>query len=119
MKVGLYGINNLKIIDSEGKEIENFAFGTLDFNPYDPRGICRDHCVRIHFQWLSETFHWPNKDLWKDFYNASKSHKPVTSAGTSQVTVQKKSTREAVPEEGRNPAQDKDKRKVSYIPGGE
>jgi len=44
-------------MDIEGKAIEKFAFGTQGFNPYDPHGICKDHCVRIHFQWLSRTFH--------------------------------------------------------------
>lgn len=66
MQIGLYEINNLKVLDTIGKVINNFSFGTHDFNPYDTCGICKDHCARIHFHWLSGTFHWPKEDAWKN-----------------------------------------------------
>lgn len=50
MQIILYEIKNLKVADTEGKEIEKFAFGNLEFNPYDPRNVCKDHCARIHYQ---------------------------------------------------------------------
>jgi len=48
-QIGLYEINNLKVMDTKGKEILNFAFGTQDFNPYDPCSIFKNHCARINF----------------------------------------------------------------------
>lgn len=119
MQIGLYDIKNLKVTDTKGKAIEKFAFDTQDFNPYDPHGICKNKCVRIHFQWLSRTFHWQEEDPSKNFYNASKTYELVNFARTSQVAPQKATTQEAVLAEGSNPVHDKGKRKVMHIPGGE
>jgi len=33
MQIILYEIKNLKVMDTEGKVIEKFAFGTMEFNP--------------------------------------------------------------------------------------
>lgn len=57
MQIGLYEIKNLKVADFEGRAIEKFAFNTMDFNLYDPWNACRNHHGRIHFYWLSGTFH--------------------------------------------------------------
>lgn len=85
MQIGLYEINNLKVTDTEGKAIEKFAFYTQEFNPYDPHGICKKNCVRIHFQWLSKIFHWEEEDPSNNFYNAFKTRELVNFARTSQV----------------------------------
>ena len=43
--IRLYEINSLKDADVEAKDIVKFDFSTKDFNPYDPHGICEDHCM--------------------------------------------------------------------------
>ena len=83
MHIGLYKIKNLKVVDTEGKDIEKISFDNLDFNSYDPQNVCRDHYARIHFQWLSDTFHRLEEEAWKNSHNASKSRGPVSVAGTS------------------------------------
>lgn len=88
MKIGLYEINKLKVADAEGKEIVRFEFGTQDFNPYDPHGICKDHCTIVYFSWLSRAFHFPKEDPWRYCYNASRLYDLVSLAGTSQVAPQ-------------------------------
>ena len=87
LQIGLCEIKNLKVADIEGKDIEKFAFGCLDFNPYDPRNVCKEQCARIYFQWPSEAFYRPKEGKMKNCYNTSKSRKPISSAGTSQVIV--------------------------------
>lgn len=86
MKIGLYEIKNLKFIDIEGKAIDKFTFGYLDFNPYDPRNVYKYHYAWIHFQWPSGTFRKLDEEAWNSCYNASNSHKPIILTGTSQVT---------------------------------
>lgn len=83
MQIGLYEIKNMKVMDTEGKVIDKFTFNSQDFNLYDPCGIYKDHCAIIHFQWLIGTFQWQEEDPWKNFYNASKTHKLASFVGTS------------------------------------
>jgi len=87
MQNGLYEIKNLKVADTEGNAIEKFTFGCLEFNSYDPRNVCKDHYVRIHYQWLSRTFHRPEEEAWKNCYNASKSREPANFSRISQVNM--------------------------------
>ena len=82
MKIRLYEIKKLKVVDTEGKEIEKFAFDHLKFNLFDPRNVCKDHYARIHFQWQSRTFYRPKEEEMKNSYNASKSCKLFSFAGT-------------------------------------
>lgn len=86
MQIGLYEIKNLKVVDTKGKAIKKFSFDTQDFNLYDPRGICKNHCAIIQFQWLGGTFHSQEEDPWKNCYNASKTRQLVNFARNSQVT---------------------------------
>jgi len=55
----------------------------------------------------------------KQFYNASKTQLLFSFTGISQVNPYKEATLDSVLVEGRNPTQDKGKRKVSYSPGEE
>lgn len=119
MKIILYEIKNLKVSDIEGIVIERFVFGTRYFNLYNPRSICKDHCERIHFQWLSDTFHWPKEDRWRNCYNASKSYKTINLVGTSQFSLQQVSTPEVAPVVVCNPVHENGKRKAMHSPGGE
>lgn len=86
LKIRLYKINNLKVTDTEGKEIVKFAFGTRYFNLYDPYSTCKYHCARIHFHWINVAFHWLEEDPWSYCYNASKLCELASLAGTSWAT---------------------------------
>lgn len=70
MQIGLYKITNLKVADAKGKEIDKFAFSSRDFNSYNTRGIFKNHCARILFQWLNGKFHCKEEGSWKNSYNA-------------------------------------------------
>lgn len=77
LQVALYEIKNMKDANTEDKEIEKFSFGHLEFNSYDPRNVCEQHCERIHFQWPINTFYRPKEEEIKNCYNPSKSYEPV------------------------------------------
>lgn len=47
LQVGLYMINNLKVVYLEEKEIVIFEFDTQYFNLYDASSICKDHYLRV------------------------------------------------------------------------
>ncbi len=83
LKIVLYEINNLKVMDTEGKEIVKFAFHTWYFNQYDPLRICKDHCTRIYFPLIGREFHWPEEDPWRNCYNAFRLREYVSLVGTS------------------------------------
>lgn len=114
-----YNIENLKVMDIEGKEIVKFAFGTWYFDLYDPRSICKDQCARIHFQWIIRAFYWPVEDPRRNLYNAYKHCEPVSLVATSQATPQRATTLEETVEESSNPMHDKGKRKIVDSPGRE
>ena len=83
LQIGLYMIKNLKVADTEGKEIKKFTFGNLDFNLYDPRYVCKENYAKVHFQWLGGTFYRPEEEMMKNCYNASKTRELVNFVGTS------------------------------------
>jgi len=88
LKIRLYEIKNLKVIYVEAKEIMRFEFGTKDFNLFHSHNICKDHCTRVYFLWISGAFHWPDDDPWRYCYNASRLNEPVSLARTSQASPQ-------------------------------
>lgn len=74
LQIGLYEIENLKVADTKGKEIDKFAFVHLDLNLYNHKNVCKEHCVRIHFRCPSETSCRLEEEEIKNYYNASKSN---------------------------------------------
>lgn len=119
LHIGLYKIKNLKFVDIEAKEIMKFEVDTNNFNLYDPRSICKDHCTRFYFPWIGMTFHWPEEDPWRYCYNSLRLSEPVSLEGTSQATPQTTTTLEVATVEGSNPVQDKGKRKTADSLEGE
>lgn len=116
MQVVLCEINNIKVADTEGKEIEKFTFGRLDFNLYDPKNVFKEHCVKVHFQWPSGNFFRPEDERINNCYDASNPHQPVNFAGTSQVALELEETIEVEPSVRRNPMREKGKQKVVHSP---
>lgn len=72
LRIRLYKIKSLKNADAEAKEIVKFELDNREFNPYDPHGICKDHCARVYFPWIHEACLWLEGDPWRYCYNASK-----------------------------------------------
>ena len=95
LMIELYEIKNLKYADVEVKELLKFAFSTMDFNPYDPHGICKNHFVKVYYPWIHETFHWHEEDPWRYSYNDSMLHDPVSIVTTWNYTLQAVAMQEA------------------------
>jgi len=85
--IGLYEIKILKDVDGEAKEIVKFDFETKDFNPYDPHGICKNHCKKVYYPWIHGTCHWEEEDPWRYYYNESKLNEPVGIAKAWKVAL--------------------------------
>jgi len=71
--------------------------------------------------WISGEFHWLKEDPWRYFYNASKLSELVSIEKTLKAYPQTTTTPKAIAivAEGRNPVQDKGKRKIVEDPEGE
>lgn len=87
LQIGLYEIKSLKDVDVKAKDIVMFEFSTKDFNPYDPHSICKDHYVRVYFPWIHKIFHWPEEDLWRYCYNATRYNFPVNLVRTWKASL--------------------------------
>lgn len=114
LQIKLYEIKSLQDVDCKAKEIVRFKFHTKDINRYDPRSICKDHCVRVYFPLIYETFHWPKDDPWRYCYNVSRLNDLISLVRTQKnslqiTTTQEATTRVAV---GSYPMQDKGKKKI-------
>jgi len=79
----------LNVANTQGKEINKFAFGCLEFKSYDPRNICKQHFAKIHFQWPTDSFVRPEEEWMKNCYNAVNIHQQVIFVGTSQDNPKK------------------------------
>lgn len=75
-------------MDAEAKEILKFEFGTKYFNLFEPHGICKNHCAKVHYPWIHGTFHWHKKGPWRYYYNDSKPNEPVSIATTLKIALQ-------------------------------
>lgn len=72
LRTGLYKICTFKDGDVETNDLNKFGFDTKSFNPYDPHCMCKNHCVKVYFQWVHKACHWPQEDPWRYLYNYSR-----------------------------------------------
>lgn len=79
-----------------------FEFNTKEFNLYDPHNICKDHCMRVYFLWISGAFHWPDEGPWRYCYNSSRINEPFNIARTSNATPQTTTILESTIAKGSN-----------------
>lgn len=116
LHMGSYEIKNLKAAKAEVKELENLRFGMIDYHQHYPRGICKQHCAKLHFNWPCGTYSRLDEEKIKNYYSASRPDTPGDQAGPSHVASEQDTTLEARQREKSNPVSIKYKRKVSHNP---
>lgn len=107
-------IRSLKESNAEVVDFKKFKFDTRSFNPYEPHGLCRDHCVRVYYPWIHRACHWLEEEPWRHCYNSSRINEPVSIAVEWLAALKASAPQEAtiIAATSNKPMQDKGKRKI-------
>lgn len=72
--MGSSELKSLKVAEKEDEELIFLKLGEMSFHKYDPRGVCKRHCDKLHFSWPYDSYSWEEEGKINNWYNVSRAH---------------------------------------------